>query len=95
MRFEFEKDYTPAVSVHLDDVDKDDKKEVASMLRGLKCAIEGWGSIKGLSDDHFVQNDPVHLSFSSIENAHYFKECVEYYFSDRTGIKVKRRVRKQ
>jgi len=95
MRFVFEKDYTPAVSVHLDNVKEADKKEVAGMLRGLMCAIEGFAPLQGLSNENFVQNDPVRLSFSSIETAHYFQECVEYYFSDRTGIKVKRRVRKQ
>jgi hypothetical protein len=95
MRFVFEKDYTPAVSVHLDNVEEEDKAEVASMLRGLMCAIEGWGSIKGLSDDNFIQNDPVRLSFSSVKKAHYFKKRVEYYFPKHIGITVKRRVPKK
>jgi len=43
--------------VHLDGVKEDDQAEVASMLRGLRCAVEGWGLIKGLSNNHFCRED--------------------------------------
>ena len=45
MRIEeqFVKEYSPRVSVYLDDVKDEDKGEVAGMLRGLMCAIDGWG----------------------------------------------------
>jgi len=91
----FEKDYTPKVSVYLDDVKEDDKSEVAGMLRGLMCAIEGWGAISGLTNDVFSCEGPLILSFSTVDNAHYFKSCVEYYFSEGIlkGLKVKKRFR--
>ena len=55
---------------------------MAGMLRGLMCAIEGWASISGLTNERFVVESPVILDFSSVGNAHRFKECVDYYFSD-------------
>lgn len=90
----FEKPYSPRISVDMDNVKKDDRGEVAGMLRGLMCSIEGWGAIQGLTNDKFESQNPVILSFSSVENAHYFKSCVEYYFSDDTlsRLSVKRRV---
>jgi hypothetical protein len=91
-----EKSYTPRVRVDMKRVKKDDKDEVASMLRGLMCSIEGWGSISGLTNDEFQNRDPLILKFSSsVENAHYFKECIEYYFADSVleRLEVKRRVR--
>ena len=95
MRLEeiFEKNYSPKVSVHLDGIKDEDKNEIAGMLRGLMCAIEGWGSIRGFTNEVFT-NSHVVLPFSSVENAHYFKGCVEYYFSDEIleTLKVKKRV---
>lgn len=95
MRLEelFEKRYPPRVSVYLDNVRDEDKGEIAGMLRGLMCSIEGWGAISGFTNEVF-ENSPVLLSFSTVENAHYFKSCVEYYFSDKilNALKVKKRV---
>ena len=90
------KNYSPKVSVYLDGVKDEDKDEVAGMLRGLMCAIEGWGVISGLTNEVFSTESPVVLAFSSVENAHYFKSCVEYYFSEEilAGLRVKRRVRR-
>jgi hypothetical protein len=77
----FEKNFTPKIRVDMGRVKKDDKTEIASMLRGLMCSIEGWGAISGLTNDEFQNRDPLILEFSSVDNVHYFKECVEYYFS--------------
>lgn len=87
--------YSPSVTVHLDGVKKGDRNEIAGMLRGLMCAIEGWGSISGLTND-FFEGDAVKLKFSSVDNAHYFQSCVDYYFSDEIlkNLMVKRRVYK-
>jgi hypothetical protein len=74
--------YSPRVSVHLDAVKDDDKNEVAGMLRGLMCAIDGWGSIAGLTNEKCTGEKPLILPFTSVDNAHYFKSCVEYYFSE-------------
>lgn len=79
---EYEKIFLPKISVYLDDVKTEDRDEIASMLRGLMCAIEGWGQISGLTNEYFTSNSPVILNFTRIDNAHYFKSCVEYYFSD-------------
>jgi len=85
----------PKVSINMDDVDPDDRYEIASMIRGLMCAIEGWGSIAGLTNDLFDEDGSVIVHFRSIENATRFKNCVRYYFDDAilTGLKVKRLVR--
>ena len=92
-----EKNYTRRLSVHLDGVKDEDKAEIAGMLRGLMCAIEGWGVISGLTNDVFSSEGSVILPFSTVENAHYFKNCVEYYFSDDIlmGLKVKKRIHSQ
>ncbi|WP_218314438.1 hypothetical protein [Halomonas sp. 18071143] len=92
----FEKNYTPRIRIDMSRIRSDDKGEVSSMLRGLMCSIEGWGAISGLTNDEFQTRDPLILEFSSVENAHYFKECVEYYFSDDIldRLEVKRRVKK-
>lgn len=96
MRLEelFDKAYAPRVSIHLDDVIEEDKGEIAGMLRGLMCAIEGWGSISGFTNEVFTNNSIVILSFSNVDNAHRFKDCVEYYFSTEIleALKVKKRV---
>ena len=80
------------MSVHLDGVEDNIRRKIAGMLRGLVCAIEGWGSISGVTNEVFTSN-PVVLTFSSVENAHYFKERVENYFSIeiRKALKVKKR----
>ncbi|MBK1902183.1 MULTISPECIES: hypothetical protein [Burkholderia] len=85
----------PKVSINMDDVEPDDRYEIAGMLRGLMCAIEGWGSIAGFTNDLFDDDGSVIVQFSSVENATRFKNCVRYYFDDAilTGLKVKRQVR--
>jgi len=88
------KPYAPKVSVYLEGVKDDDRDEVAGMLRGLMCSIEGWSAIRGMTNNRFEVENPVVLEFTSVENAHYFKECVEYYFSEDilSSLKVKKRV---
>lgn len=89
------KEFVPKISINMDDVDPDDRYEIAGMLRGLVCAIEGWGYIAGFTNKLFDADGSVILTFSSVDNARHFKECVDYYF-DRTildALKVKRRVR--
>jgi len=76
------KKYQSAINIYLDDVDDDDKDEVAGMLRGLMCAIEGWGIIKGYTNEFFKENNPVKVWFSSVKNAERFKMCIDYYFDD-------------
>lgn len=90
-----DKEYVPRVSVYLDGVKDEDKDEIAGMLRGLMCAIEGWGIISGLTNETLSAEGPVVLRFSTVKNAHYFKSCVEYYFDDGilAGLQVKKRVR--
>lgn len=65
------------------------------MLRGLMCAIEGWGINAGLTNELFDDDGSVIVTFSSIEKARYFKECVDYYFDEAIleSLRVKRRVR--
>lgn len=89
------REFVGRISVNMDDVDRGDRYEIAGMLRGLMCAIEGWGSISGLKNELFDEDGPVILSFSSIEKAHYFRDCVHYYFDDAilAALKVKRRVK--
>jgi hypothetical protein len=82
MRIKIGSEYSPRVGVYLDTVKHEDKGEVAGMLRGLMCSIEGWGAISGLTNEKFAESEPLILKFSSVENAHYFKSCVDYYFSD-------------
>jgi hypothetical protein len=65
----------------MDDVDPDDRYEIAGMLRGLICGIEGWGRIKGLTNDLFDDDGSVILTFSSVEKAHQFQDCVSYYLT--------------
>jgi hypothetical protein len=90
------KTYTKNIRVGMEGVEQGDIAEIASMVRGLMCSIEGWAAIAGLTNDVFENRDPLILNFSSIENAKYFKSCVEYYFSDDIlqKLKVKRRVKK-
>jgi len=96
MRLEesFSKEYAPRISVYLDGIKNDDMLEVAGMLRGLMCSIEGWGAISGVTNKKMETSSPIILEFKSVENAHYFKECVEYFFSKNIlkELKVKKRV---
>jgi len=91
------KNYSPTLSIYMDDVKEDDIAEIAGMLRGLMCSIEGWNVISGLTNEEFEKNNPVILKFSSVDNAHNFKGCVEYYFSKEIleAIKIKKRVFKR
>ena len=82
MRVTFDKNYSPKISVYMDEVKEEDILEIAGMLRGLMCSIEGWGAISGVTNEEFETKNPVILRFSSVENAHYFKKCVEYYFDE-------------
>ena len=88
------KQFSHRVSVSLENVKDEDKAEVAGMLRGLKVAIEGYSSIEGLTNEKLTSSDSVIVSFDSPENAEYFKNCVDYYFSDEilAALSVKRRV---
>ena len=88
--------FSPKVSVHMEGVKNEDINEIAGMLRGLMCSIEGWGRISGYTNERFVVENPLKLSFSSVENAHYFRDCVNYYFGDHIldVLKIKRRVYK-
>ena len=81
------------VSVYMDDVDDDDRDEIAGMLRGLACAIDGFGADANMTNDRFWRESPVIWPFSTVEKAKYFKSCVEYYFDDAIleALKVKRR----
>jgi len=90
----FEKNFAPKVSVHLDGVKEEDLAEIAGMLRGLMCAIEGYAPLAGLTNEHFAVTNPVILKFSSVDNAHYFKCCAEYYFAGDIldALTIKKRV---
>ena len=97
IRFDQEKQFTQNLSVYVEDTENDTIKEIAGMLRGLMCAIEGYSAMSGKTNLHFQENYPVKLEFSSVENANYFKECVEFYFSENVlqqYLRVKRRVRR-
>ena len=84
---------THRVSVYMDNVDDDDKNEIAGMLRGLACAIDGFGANVNMTNARFWRESPVIWSFSTVKKAIYFKDCVEYYFDDEIleALKVKRR----
>lgn len=69
----------PALSVYFDGLNDVDRDEIAGMMRGLMCAIEGWHIIAGLTNEYFATSDPVILRFSSVRKAHYFKKCIEIY----------------
>lgn len=88
--------FTRRLSLHFDGVKEEDINEVAGMLRGLMCALEGWGAISGLDNEKFSEAKPLVLTFKSAENADYFKQCVHYYFSEQVlaGLRVVRRVHK-
>lgn len=88
--------FVAKISITMDDVDRDDRYEIAGMLRGLMCAIEGWGSIAGFTNALFDDDGAVVVSFSTVEKALRFKECVDYYFNETIlqDLRVKRQVRR-
>lgn|GEM_PF-2438817 len=94
------KEDIPAVHVYLDDLDDDDRYEMVGMLRGLMCAIDNCNNISGftndLVDEALEDEVPVRLEFSSVEKAHHFKDCIQYYFADHIleDLKVKRLFKK-
>ena len=85
-----------SVSVDMEDVDEDDINEIAGMLRGLACSIEGFKSVSGIKNEKFWTERPVKWTFSSVKNANYFRTCVKYYFSKEilNDLRVRRRVHK-
>ena len=91
------KERTHRISVHMENVDKDDVNEIAGMLRGLACALDGYRGVAGMHNKKFWKEEPVKWQFSSVAKADYFKECVEYYFSDDVlnVMKVKRKFRRR
>jgi len=91
------KEYKNAINVYLDDVDEGDKDEVAGMLRGLMVSIEGYSAISGLTNESFKASNPLKLWFATVENAHRFKKCVDYYFDDALlkSLKAKRVYKKR
>ena len=82
-----------SVSVYMEDVEDVDRDEIAGMLRGLACAIDGFRADSKMTNDRFWQESPVIWPFTTVEKAEYFKVCVDYYFDDAIleALKVKRR----
>ena len=91
-----DKRQTERISVHMKDVDEDCVNELAGMLRGLACALDGFKGFAGMRNEKFWKEKPVKWEFSSVEKANDFKKCVERYFSDEVlnVMRVKRRYRK-
>jgi hypothetical protein len=89
-----DKVYVPKISVYLDGAEREDKDEVAGMLHDLMCSIEGWGEVSGLTNEVPSAGGPMIFPFSTVDNAHYFKNCAEYYFDGGplVGLTVKNRV---
>ena len=81
------------VSVYMDDVNEGDKNEIAGMLRGLACAVDGFEALSDMDNERFWTESPVIWKFSTVEHARYFLECVNYYFGDHIlgALKVKPR----
>ena len=81
------------VSVYMDGVAADDMDEVAGMLRGLACAINGFQAVSGMNNTRFWTESPVKWEFNTTKDADYFRSCVGFYFSDEIlkGLKVKPR----
>ena len=90
------KEFVAKISINLDDVEPEDRNEIAGMLRGLMCAVDGWGRISGLTNDLFEDDGSVIVTFSSVEKAQYFRECVHRYFDETIleALRVRRLVRK-
>lgn len=80
----------------MDDVDGEDVEEIAGMLRGLACALDGFNAVTGMDNERFWTESPVKWSFSSPEKAALFVDRVKYYFSPEilSDLKVKRRYRR-
>ncbi|MCX4151983.1 MULTISPECIES: hypothetical protein [Paraburkholderia] len=90
------KEFVAKISINMDDVEPEDRNEIAGMLRGLMCAVDGWGRISGLTNDLFEDDGSVIVTFSSVEKAQYFRECVHRYFDETIleALRVRRLVRK-
>ena len=86
-----------SVRVYMDEVDDDDRDEIAGMLRGLACAIDGFRADSNMTNERFWRENPVKWPFSTVEKAAHFKDCVEYYFDEEIlkTLKVKRRKKKR
>jgi len=76
--------YLPKINVYLkgNGLKKKEIEEVIGMLRGLANAIEGFSGVSGIYNVDAVNKEKVRFHFSSVENAHRFKECVEKYFDE-------------
>jgi hypothetical protein len=59
------------------------------------CAIEGYNSISGLTNDEYENSDPFIVTFSSVEIAHNFKKSVDCYFSSEILQNLKLKKKKQ
>ena len=96
-RVVFDRVRSNRVSVYMDGVDADDMDEVAGMLRGLACAINGFQVVTGMSNARFWTESPVKWEFNTAEDADRFRDCVGYYFDDEIlkGLKVKPRFRRR
>lgn len=70
------------VSVYMDLVDPDDIDQIAGMLRGLACAINGFQAIDEMHNERFWTESPVVWPFFSSADAEYFCDCVQYFFAD-------------
>ena len=80
---------TGQVSVSMDDLSEEDRKQIAGMLRGLACSIVGYESVADMTDDRFLADDPVDWEFGNGEKARAFKECVDKYFADEICRRLK------
>jgi hypothetical protein len=91
------KKQTPNISIYIEKTnDQALINEIAGMLRGLANAIGGFKTNSGKNNQLFREKSPVKMEFNNVENANYFKECVEYYFSEEileNSLKAKRRYR--
>ena len=73
--------YIRKIYIYVDKATLSEKeiKELAGMLRGLANSIEGFKAVSGLENEKFIRYKRVAFCFNSVENAHYFKTCVEKY----------------
>jgi hypothetical protein len=86
-------DRLPKVHVYFDeDLEEQAICELAGMLRGLMCSIEGWGCISGLDNSFFQGNSPVKLKFKNVENATRFRDRARLYFDE---VLIAKSVRKR
>lgn len=88
--------YLGKVHVHLKNCDQTEMRQIAGMLRGLQCAVEGWKNLSGQTNDNFIDQvlnrGRVTIELDSAYNARKFKEITDKYFRDdcRRKLKVKR-----